>query len=245
MEPITPPTSHNVVVRPTMAAPCCSHPPKRSSSGTWFCTPDSSPQNCTSPYLRQSWTWEEMGTHCSVLEGAGLAAVQQHRRKHALPDEAPTSEDRALWLPVHLHSPPTATSDLDDHKEPSRELPRPRGLLFPLLHLLLYRRAEKTGDTNTRPIPPISRDPDGQTRVLRLMPTRRPTPGLGTSGAAAPRNGAARRGSQISQVPGLSDRNSRLGPDDSWLPADHGLPGDRRYLLVGYTSVLRGPGNTR
>lgn len=49
---------------------------------------------------------------------------------------------------------------------------------------------------NTRPVSPLSRYPDLQTGVSRraLMPTRRSTSVLGT--AAAPRNGAARRGSQ-------------------------------------------------
>jgi len=161
----------------------------------------------------------------------------------------------------NAHSPPTATSDIDDHREQSRGLPRPRGLLFLPLGLVPHRQAEKTVMVNTRPIPPLSRDPDLQTGMSRLalVPTRRSTSGLGTSGAAASRNGAARVGSQaptarkappgrrlmpasaaqISHVPGLSDRYLKLVSPRQLVAYSLRDVRGRRYALAGNTSVLR------
>lgn len=140
----------------------------------------------------------------------------------------------------------------DGHREHYREPRRPRGLLSSIFGAFSFTSKQRNPKTvNTRPNHPLSRYPDLRTGVSRLalVPTRLSTSGLGTSGAAAPRNGATKRGSQartarkappsrgvdvvlhqhprhISHVPGLSDRKSKLGLDGSWLPT-HSLRDDR------------------
>lgn len=63
MEPITPLTSHSILdgqpwhlllLQPSAKVVVVRHS---------FCTPDSSPQNCTSPHLHQ-WASQDMGIHC-------------------------------------------------------------------------------------------------------------------------------------------------------------------------------------
>lgn len=159
----------------------------------------------------------------------------------------------------------------DDHREHYREPRRPRGLLSSIFGAFSFTSKERNPKTvNTRPNHPLSRYPDLRTGVSRLVlvPTRRSTSGLGTSGAAAPRNGATKRGSQA--------RAARKAPPVAWtssytsirgtylmflacqtgsrssvstavgcLRTVYGMTGGRRDVLVGDTSVLGGFGNTR
>ncbi|KAK0754923.1 hypothetical protein B0T18DRAFT_48783 [Schizothecium vesticola] len=235
MEPITPLTSHSVFGAANHgSSSCCSQPRQsgRRRQGFGSARLIRAHQNCTSPYLRQWLTSQDMGIHCWRVPNSSRYSMTTYSGFSSIGVSTP-------FLMKHR--------DIDDHREQSRGLPRPRGLLFLPLRLVLYRQAEKTEMVNTRPIPPQSRDTDLQTGVSRLalVPTRRSTSGLGTSGAAAPRNGAARVGSQartarkappgrrltpasaaqICHVPGLSDRNSKLGLHGSWLPTVYGMSG--------------------
>lgn len=102
----------------------------------------------------------------------------------------------------------------DDRRGQSRELPCSLGLLSSIFGAFSFTGKQTSlRMVNTRPTSPLFRYPNLQTGVpkLALVPTRRSTSGLGTSGAAAPRNGATKRGSQA--------RTARKAPPVAWTPS--------------------------
>ena len=144
----------------------------------------------------------------------------------------------------HAHSPPSATSDQRWPQEPiSEDAPYSRGCYSSPLPLSGKPRLGVEYEANPSYIP------TSDTYTLRetglpnhtIMPTRRPTSGTGTGGAASRRNGAAgtdvqerapceappeRRLTPTSRHTSLSSRQlSGLGCNVGCLGTEHGVHG--------------------